>query len=73
MNLITVYRTFNDGDAHLAQSVLEAADIEVTLMNEEMGSTLSLMTGGIRLQVAEEDAEEARQILASQVPPPPLP
>ncbi len=70
MNLVTIYRTFNDGDAHLAQSVLEAADIEVTMLNEELGSTLSVMTGGIRLQVSEEDAEAARQLLASQVPPP---
>jgi len=70
MNLVTIYRTINDGDAHLAQSVLKDADIEVTMLNEELGSTLSVMTGGIRLQVSEEDAEAARQLLASQVPPP---
>ncbi|HMJ89347.1 MAG TPA: DUF2007 domain-containing protein [Candidatus Acidoferrum sp.] len=69
MNLVTIYRTFNDAEAHVARSVLEASGIDVSMINEELGSTLSVSTGGVRLQVREEDAEEARQILATQVPP----
>jgi hypothetical protein len=70
MNLVTVYRTFNDADAHVARSVLEAAGIDVEVMNEELGSTLAVSTGGIRLQVREEDEESARELLTSQAPPP---
>jgi hypothetical protein len=74
MNLVTIYRTFNDADAQLARSVLEAADIDVLLKNEELGSTLAVTTGGIRLQVREDQAAEARDLLASRDDvPPPLP
>lgn len=70
MNLVTVLRTFNDAEAHVARSALEAAGIDVSVINEELGSTLSVTTGGIRLQVRSEDAEAAREILSNQVPPP---
>jgi hypothetical protein len=70
MNLVTVYRTFNDADAHVARSVLEAGGIDVEVMNEELGSALAVSTGGIRLQVREEDEAAARELLASQAPPP---
>jgi hypothetical protein len=70
MKLVTIYRTFNDAEAHVARSTLEAAGLDVTVINEELGSTLAVSTGGIRLQVREENAEEARAILATEVPPP---
>ncbi len=70
MNLVTVYRTFNDAEAHVARSLLESAGIDVEVINEELGSTLAVSTGGIRLQVREADAAQAKEILATQVPPP---
>jgi hypothetical protein len=70
MNLVTVLRTLNGAEAHVARSALEAAGIDVTVINEELGSTLSVTTGGVRLQVRSEDADEARDILANQTPPP---
>jgi hypothetical protein len=66
MPLITVYRTLSPADAQLVRSLLEAADIPATVTHELSALSMegySLATGGIQVQVAEEQAEDARALI----------
>ncbi|HEX6163299.1 MAG TPA: DUF1810 family protein, partial [Vicinamibacterales bacterium] len=57
-------------EAHFAQSVLEAAGIEVRIADEHTISMhwgLSNVLGGVKLLVPEDRVEEARTLLASSV------
>lgn len=66
MKLVTVYRTFSPADAQLVRSRLEAADLQATVTHELSALSMegySLSTGGIRVQVPEDQAEEAREII----------
>lgn len=68
MSLITVYRSFNEAEAQLAKSRLEAADIEVYLAHELAATAaegFSMATGGVLVQVPDDKAEEAKALLAS--------
>ena len=68
MSLVTVYRSFNEAEAQLAKSRLEAADIEVYLAHELAASAaegFSMATGGVLVQVPDEKAGEAKALLAS--------
>jgi len=79
MKLVTVYRTFSSADAQLIRSVLEASDIPAMVADELSSLSIdgySMSTGGIRVQVPEEQAEDAREIIESKAaptgePPPP--
>lgn len=64
--LITVRSYDNSIAAHLARSFLEAAGIRSYLMDEQIMSVhpgLNVAVGGVKLQVAEEDVEEAGRLL----------
>ena len=66
MALVTVYSTFSSGDAQLVCSRLEAANLQATVAHELSALSMegyALAAGGIRVQVPEEQAEEARQII----------
>ena len=66
MKLVTVYRTFSPADAHLIRSRLEAADVPATVTHELSALSMegySLSTGGIRVQVPEDQVEAAREII----------
>ena len=68
MSLVTVYRSFNEAEAQLAKSRLEAADFEVYLTHELAASAaegFSVATGGVLVQVPDEKAEEAKALLDS--------
>ena len=69
MKLVTVYRTFSSADAQLIRSLLEAAEIPA-LVSDELASLsmegYSMSTGGIRVQVPEEDAENARELIENK-------
>jgi len=68
MNLVTVFRTFNVGEAELIRSRLDAAEFDVTLTHELAALSMdgyALGAGGILVQVPEDKAQEARQLLAS--------
>jgi hypothetical protein len=68
MSLVTVYRSFNEAEAQLARSRLEAADIEVYLTHELAASSaegFSVATGGVLVQVPDDKAEEAKALLDS--------
>jgi hypothetical protein len=66
MALVTVYRTFSSADAHLVRSRLEASDLHA-LVNNELASLsmdgYSMAAGGITVEVPEEEAEEARELI----------
>ena len=54
MSLITVYRTFSSGDAHLVCSRLEAANLQASVAHELSALSMdgyALAAGGIRVQV----------------------
>jgi hypothetical protein len=62
MEFVTVYTTLNPADAELIRGRLESADFTVNVKNEDV--VLGVETsGGVLLQVPEEEAEEARALL----------
>jgi hypothetical protein len=68
MNLVTVFRTFNPGEAELIRSRLDAAEFDVALTHELAALSLegyALAAGGILVQVPEEEADEAKALLAA--------
>lgn len=67
MSLVTVYRAFSPADAQLVRSRLEASDFDVVVNNELAALSMdgySMVTGGILVQVPEDQAEEARELLS---------
>jgi len=66
MKLVTVYTAFNPAEAQLANSQLEAAGFHSVVMGE--GAALgmegyALTTGGILVQVPEDEAADAKLLL----------
>jgi hypothetical protein len=69
MNLVTVFRTFNVGEAELIRSRLDAAEFDVTLTHELAALSMdgyALGAGGILVQVPENEAESARALLTAK-------
>ena len=69
--LVTVGKYRDLPEAFIARSVLESAGIECFLQDENTVRTdwlWSNMIGGARLQVAEEDAAAAAEVLAQPIP-----
>ena len=68
MGLATVFKSFNPAEAQLVCSRLNAADIEAVVNHElaalSVGYTLA--TGGVIVQVADEDATAARELLEAE-------
>ena len=67
---LVVVRTFNDRfDAELAQSALQAAEIDSMLRSDDAGGLRPHMAlqNGVELLVRMEDAQGARQILDTDV------
>jgi Putative prokaryotic signal transducing protein len=66
---LVVVRTFNDRfEAQLAQSALQAAEIESMVRSDDAGGLrphMALLTG-VELLVRSEDAQAARQILDTE-------
>jgi len=69
MNLITVFRGLTAEEAHLVRSRLEAANFHPIVMNDhesvEMCGGFGGGTGGVLVQVPADEAEEAKEFLAS--------
>ena len=66
MGLVTIARFTNPTEAHLLRMRLEAGGIEAFLQDEntiQMDWAISNAIGGVRLQVAEEELEAARELL----------
>jgi hypothetical protein len=68
MQLVTVFRSFSPAEAQLVRSRLEAADIPAEVVNELAALSMdgySMATGGIRVQVPDDYAAEARALIDS--------
>jgi hypothetical protein len=68
MQLVTVMRALNPADAQLARSRLEASDFHVFVTNELSALSLdgyAMAAGGILVQVPEDEAADARELLAA--------
>ena len=66
MNLVTIFRTFNVGEAEVIRSRLDAAEFDVVLANELSSLSIdgySLAAGGILVQVPEDQAADARALI----------
>ena len=73
MPIVTVYRTFSAGDAHVVRSRLEASNIQATVAHELAALSMegyALAAGGILVQVPQEEAQAAREIIDSRDQPP---
>lgn len=66
MNLVTIFTAFSPAEAQLVRSRLEAAEFHPFVADELSALSIdgySLATGGIRVQVPESEAAEAREFL----------
>ncbi len=66
MQLVTIASFSNPTAAHLLRTLLESEGIPATILNEQIANTFLPLTvgeGGVHLQVREEDAEAASQII----------
>ena len=69
MKLVTIHRSFNPAEADLIRSRLEAAEFQVFVAHADASLALegyALTAGGILVQVPEDQAEEAKELLASE-------
>lgn len=68
MGLVTVYNAFSSADAHLIRSRLEAAGIPAVVNNELASLSMegySQATGGITVEVPQDQVEDARALIES--------
>ena len=72
MNLVTIFKAFSPAEAELTRARLEAAGFKAVVIGELAALSMegySASTGGIRVQVLESDAAEARAFLdAGDIP-----
>lgn len=69
MKLVTVHTAFNPADAQLVNSQLQAAGFHSVVMGETAALSLdgyAITAGGIRVQVPEEEAADARILLSGE-------
>lgn len=67
-SLVTISTAFNPADAHLTRSRLEAAGFHAIVTNELAALSMdgySMAIGGIRVQVPDAEAAEAKEFLES--------
>ena len=71
MDLVTVFKTINPAEADLVRAQLEAAGFEANVVNENANLSLAPGTAsGIRVQVPDVEAADARALIASTVAAP---
>ncbi len=71
MNFVTVFRTFNPAEAQLVASRLEAAELPAMVTHETASLCLegyAMAAGGILVEVPEELAASAKELLESVSP-----
>ena len=72
MDFVTVLTAFNPADAQLARSRLEAAGFHPFVANENSALSIegyAITVGGIRVQVPEAEADDAREFLETPTAP----
>jgi len=70
MQLVTIFKAFSPAEAQLVHSRLEAADFHPFVSDELSALSIdgySLAVGGIRVQVPETEAADAREFLSAPV------
>ena len=68
MDFITIFKAFSPAEAQLVASRLEAANFHPFVADELAALSMdgySLATGGIRVQVPEAEAADAKEFLAA--------
>ena len=68
MELVTVFTAFSPAEAQLVRSRLDAAGFHAVVMHELSALSMdgySMAAGGIRVQVPEAEAADARELLAA--------
>ena len=71
MKLVTVYQAFNPADAALVRSRLDAAGFHPIVAHETSALSMdgyAMAAGGILVQVPEDEAADARELLTSAGP-----
>jgi hypothetical protein len=66
MTLVTVFQTFSPAEAQLVRSRLDAAEFHPFVQHELASLSMdgySMATGGILVQVPEDEAADARELL----------
>ena len=66
MNLVTVFKAFTPAEAEMTRARLEANGFHAVVMGELAAQTIGIYSadsGGIRVQVLESEAVEAREFL----------
>jgi len=72
MKLVTISTAFNPADAQLTRSRLDAAGFHAVVTNELSALSMdgyALAAGGIRVQVPESEAADAKEFLESPAAP----
>jgi hypothetical protein len=73
MSIQTIFKAFNPAEAQLVRSRLEAAGFHPVVADELSSLSVegySMAAGGVRVQVPESEAEEARTFLDRAEEPP---
>jgi len=68
MSLVTVHTSFSPADAQLVRSRLEASGFHAVVTHELSSLSMegySMSTGGIQVQVPEDEAAGAKELLAA--------
>jgi hypothetical protein len=71
MQLVTVFKTFSAAEAQLVRSRLEVAGYQAEVAHEDASFGMdpsSMVTGGILVQVPDEQAEDARSLVTADPP-----
>jgi|SwirhisoilCB3_FD_contig_51_1407207_length_439_multi_2_in_0_out_0_2 hypothetical protein len=66
MSLVTIFKAFSPIEAEMTRARLETAGFHAVVMGELAAMSMegySMATGGIRVQVPDEEAAEAREFL----------
>jgi flagellar biosynthesis/type III secretory pathway M-ring protein FliF/YscJ len=70
MRLVTVFTSLNTPEADVVFSRLDAADFHPVMTDAQNALGYSILTGGVHVQVPEDEAEEAKEFLAIPGTPP---
>ena len=72
MPLVTVFGAFNPAEAQLARCRLEAAQFHAVVTHELSALSMdgyAMAAGGILVQVPDQEAADAKEFLAADIPP----
>jgi hypothetical protein len=72
MKLVTIFTAFNPAEAQLVRSQLDAAGFHVSVAHELSALSMdgyALAAGGIRVQVPDAEADEAKEFLNAPATP----